>query len=506
MENNEQLYGELYKKFPEQCVFADKISLCLREGFHCIVQAPVKSGKRLMAEAMALANTRCPACQRRWGIKPEKHLFLTSLLRKDIETQHRELEDYGLMVLKLGSVKAVIKAVEVLRTLAKEYQLIIHFDESDYGTAAEQLFSNIWSVGLEEGAKFICYSATNEEAIFSGFADKCKTLTFIPHPNYRGAEFFLANNLVHRSTRFVCGGRLTDQGLEAMELFQGSGKALAVVRIVDGSFRELKSGKLSNIFRDELLKYRAEPLFVDGQSKFEWETQYQPLVNVFDKVDLRRLIVINQTCTRSTEVGFHKHIAFWHDHRGLRAAYNTCHQAFLRIAHYRILGEPENKIRIYAVPEVFELAADKMTKEEFTAATDRGLSGRIEGEKLPKLRYKVRVFRDRGEAMGALSAFVGTGRGIASTCGQKGTSNMSTWFRRLKEYEEVGEITHKKVKDAGYAICIDGSHPEATDGGEMYREFTGKWPYYEGKILVMVPIGEADREPIMTGADSIFQG
>lgn len=473
---------EFCRKFKEQWDFAAQIESTDK---HCVVKAPVKSGKRIMVEAL----TRRSRDER--GKAAEQHVFLTSLNRKDTKKQLEELEKSGVVCWVISGQKQAKRAMRGLEKLGRKgTPVVIHFDESDYGTAARQLLSGVWRVGIGLGFKFVCYSATNEEIQFSDFAkDRAIALGFTPHPNYRGARFYLQRGLVFEAEPFFYDNEPTKQALEAMEFFVSSDKAISVLRAV-GNYNNLKG---SEEFEDFLRDYKVKPLFIDGSNPFVWEEDYKPLIKDYEKLDIRYLLVINQTCTRSTEVKFHKHIAFWHDYRGPNAAYNTCHQAFLRVAHYYEGSGPENEIRVYAIPEVFRLAAQEISQEDFCAATGRKLSGRVDqfDGKTKYREYTIEAYnlKEEDKVLEIIKPIAGPKAGIATTKGQKRGDSLKPWFSRLKEFDSKNVVEAKaEMTDASYAIKINGPHPKSEASQELYKKFRNSWPDHENKILVLRPL------------------
>jgi hypothetical protein len=210
----------------------------------------------------------------------------------------------------------------------------------------------------------VCYSATNEEAENSGFADVAKVIEMTPNALYKGAKWFLDNDLVKDPEAFYDGENITQHGKEIIGWWLAqTDKPIAILRLTGGE----KDKGLYNSFRRSskkslLTKNNIECVFVDGFNEFDWMDEYKNLLESFEENGTKTLLVINQTCTRSTELGFHKHLAFLHDYRPNESNYSTLAQAYLRVAHYHPQG---HKIVVYGEKEVFQLAAGLTTKEEF---------------------------------------------------------------------------------------------------------------------------------------------
>lgn len=84
----------------------------------------------------------------------------------------------------------------IYQKLKKEQlnNLIIHFDESDYGTDKKGILGKIIEFILVNKIPIRLYSATNEEILFSQISEDKEYFTsipkFIPSTNYCGASWF----------------------------------------------------------------------------------------------------------------------------------------------------------------------------------------------------------------------------------------------------------------------------------------------------------------------------
>lgn len=499
------MVSDFSKDFPKQYAFAQNIFYTLfHDNLHAVVEAPVKSGKRIMVLSL---NQYTNTLALHGGLEESPaHVYLTALNRKDTEPQIKELESFGITCLKVFSKTSAREACLELKKLSRSNKsVVVHFDESDYGTDVKQILSDVWSLGHELGCFFVCYSATNEEAQFSlEFGPRSKYLYFQPHENYCGAAFFLDTGCVQESTPFWEDGEPTEQAVEAMSYFAESGKPISVLRAL-GSYDELKNSKEFLSFLGK--NYKVEPIFIDGSNPFIWEEDYKTLLMKSGMYGVRYLLVINQTCTRSTELKFHEHIAFWHDHRGPSAAYNTCHQAFLRVAHYKKDQCPGHQIKIYAVPEVFQLAAKRISAEEFTKLTGRSLSGRMDQfDTRTKCRHVLKTFEpsDKDEVMGLIRPFAGSKAGIATASNQRKAENLRKWHTYLDGFAKHGYIEAPVgMSAASYAIHIDGPNSNAE---EVFLKFAAEFPKFVGKILVIFPQEEERVESVQrTSVKSFFQ-
>lgn len=341
----------------EQFNCASDIVMALDYNTNVLVNAPVKSGKRQIAEIVALI----------YGQKDplNRHYFITALNRLDTKTQIEELSKYNLDVVVLGVQKDSRNLIQKLTAAQNPNNIVVHFDESDYGTGIKNLFAKVFEICKKRRIKLVCYSATNEEAENSGFADVAKVIEMIPNSLYKGARWFLDNNLIKEPDAFYDGEKITEHGKEIIDWWlTQQNKPIAILRLTGGE----KDKGLYNSFRHSskkslLTKNNIDCVFVDGFNSFDWMEEYKNLLESFEENGTRTLLVINQTCTRSTELGFHKHLAFLHDYRPNESNYSTLAQAYLRVAHYDPQG---HEIVVYGEKEVFQLAAKLITKEEFS--------------------------------------------------------------------------------------------------------------------------------------------
>lgn len=364
IENREHPWSiqEFAKDRKEQMDCATQIITALEYNSNVLVSAPVKSGKRQIAEIVSIMYSDK-------GLN-NKHYFITALNRIDTKNQIEELKKYGLEVIVLGLQKDSRNLIQKLKGSENPNNVIIHFDESDYGTGISNLFGKVFKICKERKIKLVCYSATNEEAEKSGFANIAKLIIMKPNSLYKGAEWFLTNNLVFEPESFFDGEKITQHGKEIIDWWLNQKeKPIGILRLTGGE----KDKGFYKSFEDSseldfLTSKKIRPRFIDSVRSFDWMEG----VNVASMIEneSKVLLIINQTCTRSTELGFHKHLAFLHDYRVNESNYSTLAQAYLRVAHYHPTG---HKIRVYAEKEVFELAAEKIKKEEY----DGRLSMRI---------------------------------------------------------------------------------------------------------------------------------
>lgn len=385
-----------------------------------IISMPVKSGKRVVVQCEARLDM---------GFKEDgnvKHIFATSFKRNDCNEQMIEMEKYGIKVFCGGKLRELPEHVKTL--LERGETPVLHYDESDFGTGDVQMASSVFTrlVNLPddgwEKLKVRCYSATNEEAIYSPFADECKILEPTMPTTFRHAPWFLEKGLVEEAEEFWCSDTQTfsPQALSALAQWKHDDKPFAVVRFAASRGERnthYNSVKHSKKFKDDLHAMGIDFVkFVDNRTPFYWGKDHKNPEG-WGAVDKSRkmLLVLNQMCIRSTEVGFHPLISFWHDFRGgHNTPYSTCAQAMFRVNHYdyeanpEAWDSPEVNIKVYACLDSFRFAAGQINEEEYKRRTNRKLSIRI-GDKNTDLsrnpdHYQIFDMDDHDEFMEAIAA------------------------------------------------------------------------------------------------------
>ena len=365
-----------------------------------IISMPVKSGKRIVVECEAAIDSKGNASPN------VQHIFATSFNRKDCIEQMQEMALYGIKVFCGKDLYDLPHFVAQL--LVKNVIPVIHFDESDFGTGDIQIASKIFNDLLNldnDGWKKIkirAYSATNEEAIYSEFADLCANLEINLPTSFRHAPWFLAQNMVEEADEFwsKTNKDFTTQGKEALDYWLADKsnedsehfikRRFAVVRFAASKGEKrttYKDVRHNKHFCDKLKNMGINPIFIDSNNQFYWGKDTGNVDGwAHKKENTRYLLVVNQTCIRSTEVGFHPLISFWHDFRSKQTPYSTCAQAMFRVNHYDYLinpgywNNPEVKIKIYGCVDTFRFAAKKINAYEYKDSCRRNLSIRIENK------------------------------------------------------------------------------------------------------------------------------
>lgn len=355
------------------------------------VNAPVKSGKREIVEICSLLTNENEFIRKR-----TKHFFVTSLNRKDILTQEKELKSYGIDVhcITKGKTKSGESSVtylknELTKCIKKGIQPWVHFDESDYGTGVQQKFESLYNFLLEKKIPVICYSATNEELFYSEDFKKSFALQIIfdPAPTYRGAAWFLDNHLISDAEPFYLKGSFTNHAIDILDTFCQSDKPVGVLRLPTDRGepkRNLASYKHfvgNQQVKKDLAKRGIKTIFVDENQPFIWDDPERIEIDViipWQCNKLRTLFVICQTATRSTEMKIHPVWDFYHEYYFPDTeTYNTLAQRYLRVAHYDVNGWP---IRVYGIKKIFEYAVGRSSSQNKPKIISRRISPN--GEKL----------------------------------------------------------------------------------------------------------------------------
>lgn len=374
---------------PEHYSFTrDEIETCLK---HAIITAGVKVGKLELILIQARRTAALP--------KQVQHIFITNFKRKDCKEQRRELAAYDVATYYCEELVKVAAFVE--KCLAKGLRVVIHDDESDFGTGSKQVMAPAFHAirKIKDGVLLRLYSATNEEALYSEFAKECVHLVLPDPPSFFGPDDYLNTGRVTEAEPFwdEKNKRLTAQGEEACRYWvEQKNKPFSVLRINSSRSKDQNGITYSKLkhskeFGAALANFGIETYFVNGNNEFYWgdrekwdlETGAANHWWMFN-MNERRLFVVNQTCVRSTKVGFHPLIAFWHDYRNKTSTYTTVHQAQLRVVHYPYKADkywenPTVDLMAYGCVKTFEFAAGRIAVDEYLNTSGRKLSTRIMG-------------------------------------------------------------------------------------------------------------------------------
>lgn len=395
-----------------------------------LVRAPVKSGKRVIAEYIAMRDN---------STQPVRvHAFISAWHRTADESQRLELGEHNLRVF---SINSTINATECIRWIltqaAAGLQIVIHLDECDYGTGERQILGRVWRAvrDLSE-VTAILYSATPEEVIFSeeingGAEDDDMTaysqlvddmdnngLRVVYTPVYYdpavstitgfcGPSAFLDAGLVTEATPFYRTTEtgtveLTPQGRTIVQEFLAQletnpTRDILILRLsyVDPHVSPSKSAKDRKAFYQFLQHFHLIPelagfdCLVDkdttsfrvpssmvSKQRIEWPcSKYWRRMATGDP----KLIVLDQTSTRSTEWKCHHRVYAVHDYRN-SIQFATVSQAQERVNHYADAYGAYGgfqPIHVYGSVNTFKLSAGRITYD--TYISDAALSSRVSG-------------------------------------------------------------------------------------------------------------------------------
>uniref|UniRef100_A0A6C0D3M2 Uncharacterized protein n=1 Tax=viral metagenome TaxID=1070528 RepID=A0A6C0D3M2_9ZZZZ len=356
-----------------------------------LIKAPVKSGKREMVEYIAMRD---------FVINPKRiHAFLSAWHRKADEDQRKELSGQNLKVFSIINKK---KAKEFISWFDKKVRenktVILHLDECDHGTGENQTLSKIWPyVRDKNNITNILYSATPEEVLFSGeigdpdydtmindFDNDSVYIEYIPPEGYCGADRFLQEGLVHEALPFFekinDTYKISSQGKEIIEglrqnMFNDGMPTKRNILALRLSYSELGGNK------GEMKKNKAMYQFLSNIDNFPELSDFLIVVDKSENENIKNeritsekiqwsnkkywdrqtptepiLLIIDQTCSRSTELKCHNRIYATHDYRN-RIQFGTVSQAQERAIHYKDTYNGFQPIKIYGSLRTFKLSS-----------------------------------------------------------------------------------------------------------------------------------------------------
>jgi hypothetical protein len=365
------------EKFPELTKF-------VKDGMHehalrkaikkVIVRAGVKSGKRLLAMIFSAYTDAGPA-----GLVT--NVFMSCYKRKADNNQRYDLSRY-MHVCSVNTKKAAIECLNTLKDLSNKYQnVIVHYDEFDHGSGNEQLMgsseghANLWDYIMSNNKiKVIKYSASPEEGLVADPDEIC--LLMPDHPKYRGASYYLDNNLVIEAENPVVkddDGYIIDISDQVKELLVKARKAftdrkgqtpILVIRVADdfaGFAEAVKSNKIDELIYD----VESEDIAVKcdfiastdaATASVPWD-DYQFWKNTAASAKRGKqlhVFFIDKQCMRSTDWFLHPFLFAYHDYHGESSALNTVIQSNLRVSYF--IGKKDSDgISVYPVDTDFQI-------------------------------------------------------------------------------------------------------------------------------------------------------
>ena len=362
-----------------------------------LIRAPVKSGKRLMVEYIALRDFQFK------GEQNCQHAFISAFHRIADKDQRSEIEAHGLKVFSIINKKKTDELIAwVRRQITQGKEVVLHLDECDYGSGERQHLSDVWKEIKDTESKntvwitVILYSATPEEIKLSGeieddlVEDITKEGHFIeytPPKGFCGPARFLEEGLVTEAEPFfhMRGDvyEISEQGNQIIQDLRNSimtnpKRNILVLRLTYsmGEKARGKDNKASHAFVknldlfDELRDFKK---ITDKGEKFTNAPQSCIPVdirwsdsNYWDLMVEGRpiIIILDQTSSRSTEWSCHDRVFAYHDYRP-KVTFSTCSQAQERANHYEARYGGFQPIHIFGSMKTFQLSAGMITYEEY---------------------------------------------------------------------------------------------------------------------------------------------
>ena len=372
-----------------------RIFLDSNECQRILIEAPVKSGKREMVEYLAMRDE---------AHNPTRvHAFISAFHRVADENQRDELERHNLKIFSLTKKPDVDKCLTWIQMILNSgKKVVLHIDECDFGSGQRQMLSRIYlRVHNNEKVTIIMFSATPQEVLFSGeieAPDEDETayqemideiihtgerIIYTPPESFCGPQRYLDAGLITEAIPFFYknGDSLTlsEQGRAIIaDLYassaSGNRRNILMLRLSYsdiGASRSGKSGKNNKAIHQFLngihtipelegcIKYadkdeKALP-GVDGVllEKIQWSNK---MFWEAKRTDKPIIVVVDQTCSRSTELACHDRLFALHDFRN-KVTFSTSSQAMERVNHYIDKYGGFQSIRVYGHKKTFELSA-----------------------------------------------------------------------------------------------------------------------------------------------------
>tara|TARA_R110001592_G_scaffold347496_1_gene641070 strand:- start:1574 stop:3226 length:1653 start_codon:yes stop_codon:yes gene_type:complete len=496
-----------FMKFrPEICELMNKVA----EHSIAITNAPCKSGKK----DMVIYSAKLDA-----GNDTIKHVFVTSLYTVQIKSQWAELREAGIEVLNIRH-----KLPLAFRTMGKLLEscskVVVHFDESDYGTAKESCIHPFFEKFFRnEKIDWKFYSASNQEASLSEYlrSHGAREFTYTPPPLYKGAEYFLDNDYAIRSDEFYNIDGLTKHGKGLILDFHAQKeRSMAIVRLSEGVYKrddqnELvrdKEGnpqfennlKFYNMFKSEtsllnmLERAGISVIFLDASTSknFDWKRATLRAQRDFEKSEgkLKTLVVLNQLAGRSTDIYCHPCLYFFHDHRP-NSNYNTHIQSSGRVFGF-VPDEFGYNAKLYTDPDVLKVAAGRMTPSEWEAEKHkkgkrRRISSRTSSTMSPAYGW---TFHDKDDP---LVSQVRAG-------GLEGREEDPLFRLSKHTATDLADVILQNKRAQSLAIEVDEASPAFLESYEALIDALGEG--IEGKVALYQP--KKRTVDIETGKKSIY--
>lgn len=311
-----------------------------------IIRAPVKSGKSDFVKYEALK-------------KPNAlHIFVTAFSAADCREQIASYRSAGIFTVQTAQLRADLD-VEVIKVFGKKKnkEVYIYVDECDYGNSdgltLKTTINKVLRFVGKKNTHYRFFSATAEKNIVEQYIKKDAMVYFYKPPaSYFGPAQYLRAGLARQSECFYDEQimDLSEQAYECLNLLDDE-RRIGVLRLA-GKQQKHKASIASILESMDIT-----PIFISKDEEFYWGRQPTENVRSYSTLPSGKVcLIINQTCTRSTLVGFHPYIAFWHDHRE-NAMFSTVSQAQERVNYYSGAYEIEPKIHLYGDIDALRFSA-----------------------------------------------------------------------------------------------------------------------------------------------------
>jgi hypothetical protein len=461
-----------------------------------LIDASIKCGKKDIVEYIAMRD---------FVHNPKRvHAFVSAWHRTADEEQRDELKQHNLTVFSITSQANVDKFNKWLDgALAEGKEIVIHMDECDHGSGSNQTLSKIWyKIRMSDRITTIMYSATPEEVLYSEEMDDINTefregehVTYTPPEEYCGSERFLREGLVHEAMPFFEEGErysLSGQGKEIIANLYRNMKTEPSRNI----FILRLSGSLSNKKKrmdhflnhiDDFPELKDCLIVAEKSDTTNIKNRRISLEKILwsDENYWRRLTtgiltiyVIDQTCSRSTELKCHHRIYATHDFRNT-IQYNTVAQAQQRVNHYIDMDRYTcfQPIHVYGSVSTFKLSAGLITIDDYLTPVLK--KKKIDARTSPIEKYKILYTSDNR---------------LHQSCSEEGMDECDA-DRILQEHGCFAEIS--------ISSRIDGSVREvSTYKGEWIPLTNETWDTEWKKYTTRLNITGWNRNPFIASADA----
>jgi hypothetical protein len=377
---------ELQALFRYQYDFiSTRIVPVLRSGMKKItIIAPPKCGKKNMKMILGRLFTS----------DSSKVFFTSAYHRRSDESQRHVLKRHGLCIHSLIDQSAVDKCVRDLRKSHEDgSHVILCIDEADHGSQLKQdrdqgkeykgeLLAKVHTIACQlDNVQIVYFTATAQEILAARCAEASESHTFEtfpPPPEYCGFSYFLDNHLVNESEPALGDDfRFSEQILDIIHdlrqnlrieparnfifiRLSGCGQLRTFIdRHARTTYRDMKF--YVDINEDAGIELTDNIRRVDAWDNREYWTEH-PTGDV-------RVILVQQKCSRSTEIKCHDRIFAFHDHR-TQVVSSTVEQSYGRMNHYYGRDYPEpQKIRMYVHVATMEHVVGRITTDVYISST-----------------------------------------------------------------------------------------------------------------------------------------